>query len=222
MRYVFVALIAAFLFLGGCDTKQPPVKIVCIGDSLTVCGGDGGRYTDWLQTWLPEYIIINKGVNGDTLAGGRQRFQPDVLELKPDVVVIELGANDFWQRQRPIEALKEDLEEMVKRAKDAGAEVVIASCFGRRDYTTEDDVEYDPAHYDFADAIAEMESDICIRYGCFYVPNMQVDIKPNGRVPYWADDNHPNKEGNKFVAKRILGKLKEAIAAARTKGRRQA
>jgi lysophospholipase L1-like esterase len=180
---------------------------------LTVCGEPGGRYSDWLAKWLPNDVIINKGVNRDTLAGGRARFEQDILALKPDVVIIELGAADFWQMKRDIPQLKADLEDMVARAKQAGIKVVIASCFGRRDYLTEEKVEFDPVRYGFADRIWQMEEEICKKYGCFYVPNMQVDIKPNGKEPYWADKLHPNKEGNKFVAKRILAELKKALKA---------
>jgi len=44
---------------------------------------------------------------------------------------------------------------------------------------------------------------------------MQMDIKPNSREPYWADKNknHPNKKGNKYVAKRILKQLNKALKA---------
>ena len=52
------------------------------------------------------------------------------------------------------------------------------------------------------------------RYDCFYVPNMQIDIKPNWTIPYWDDKNHPNELGNEFVAKRILPELKRALKKA--------
>jgi lysophospholipase L1-like esterase len=207
-------MMMAVLFSQGCR-QDTPKTIVCIGDSLTVCGGEGGRYTDWLAQWLAPHDIFNKGVNGDTLAGGRSRFERDVLALKPDVVVVELGANDFWQMKRPIEQLRKDLEDMVSRAKKAGAEVVIASCFGNRDYAAEKKVEYGVERYRFADQIWLMEEDVCHRYGCLYVPNVQADIKPNGKKPYWDDTNHPNKEGNRFVAKRILTAMQKALAAAK-------
>lgn len=181
-----------------------PLRIVCIGDSLTSCGGEGGKYTDWLSIYLPNDEIINKGIGGDTLEGGRKRFEKDVIELKPDIVIIELGANDFWRKKRPIEQLKPDLEYMVQSAKGIGAEVVIASCFGRRDYAAEQKVEFTPDKYDFGTAISKMEEEICAKYDCMYVPNMQIDIKPNGTAPYWDDTNHPNKAGNEFVAKQIL------------------
>jgi len=207
-------MLLAVLGLCGCRKATPQI-IVCIGDSLTACGGEGGRYTDWLQQWLPNDRIINKGINGDTLAGGRERFDRDVLSYKPDVVVIALGANDFWQNKRGIEQLRQDLELMVVRAQHAGAQVVIASCFGQRDYLIEEQIEYGVEKYGFADDIGKMEQEVCRRYNCFYVPNMQIDIKPNGSDRYWSDKYHPSKTGNRYVAKRIYAELKKAIAKKR-------
>ena len=204
-------LLAGAILISGC-AKQKPKTIVCIGDSLTVCGGQGGKYTDYLAKWLPKHKIINKGISGDTLTGGRKRFQKDVISLNPDIVVIELGANDFWQKKREIPELKNDLEYMVVQAKNIGARVVIASCFGDRDFESEQKIEFGADHFDYGNAIAKMESEIVAKYNCFYVPNMQIDIKPNGKVPYWTDDNHPNEFGNEFVAKRILTELEKALA----------
>ena len=208
---ICVVILAGLVLPAGCRKQRQSQTVVCLGDSLTACGGKGGRYSDWLARWLSNEVIVNKGVNRDTLAGGRARFERDVLALKPDVVIIELGANDFWQMKRGISQLKADLEDMAARAKEAQIEVVIASCFGERDYLLEEKVEFGPQRYGFADRIWRMEKEICEKYSCFYVPNMQIDIKPNGREPYWADNLHPNKEGNKFVAKRILTELKKAL-----------
>ncbi len=196
--------------------SQPPVRVVCVGDSLTACGGPGGRYTDYLSAWLPSAEIINKGISGDTLGGGRKRYEQDVLALSPGIVVIELGANDFWKAKRAIEELAADLEHMVSAARRTGAQVVIASCFG--------DVETGDASPEFQDdirsryarEIARFERDIAACYGCFYVPNMQVDIKPITDHPqFWAKDRHPNKAGNEFVARRILPELEKALSAKR-------
>lgn len=213
MRIMLLGMMSmALCGMTGCGSE--PKTIVCLGDSLTACGGEDGKYSDWLGQWLPEHTILNKGVGGDTLAGGRARFAKDVLELKPDVVIIELGANDFWQQKRSIEELKNDLADMVRQAKAAGIEVVIASCFGERDYQKEKDVEFKPERFDYAQAIAQMEREVCKEYACFYVPNMQIDIKPNGTVPYWDDTNHPSKMGNELVAKRILTAVKKALKKA--------
>ena len=210
-----VALVGMLALVGGCRGKgQVAGTVVCIGDSLTAFGGAEGRFSDWLAKSLPDVVFINKGIPGDTLAAGRRRFQRDVLEIAPEVVVIALGTNDFYQRERPVPFLLADLEDMVRRAKKAGIEVVIASCFGGRDYQAEPEIEFPRDRFEFAAAIARMEEDVCRQYGCFYIPNMQADIKPNGREPYWDDSVHPSKAGNEFVAQRILPAVKKALARA--------
>lgn len=210
---VYTVVLAGLLLPASCRKQPESRTIVCLGDSLTTCGGAGGRYSDWLTGWLPNEIIVNKGLDRDTLAGGRARFGRDVLGLGPDVVIIALGAADFWLMKTDISQLKADLEDMLARAKQAGIQVVIASCFGQRDYLLEENVEFGPERYGFAERIWRMEQQLCQKYGCFYVPNMQIDIKPNGKGPYWDDNIHPSKEGNRFVAKRILAELKKALKA---------
>jgi len=204
------------LLLTGCMTVKSPPRIVCIGDSLTACGGPGGHYTDHLAAWLPGCEVINKGVGGDTLAGGKKRYQRDVLDLNPDIVVIELGANDFWKAKRPLDELAADLECMVKAARRARAQVVIASCFGDVE-TGDTSPEFkEDVHARYARGIARFERDISARYSCFYVPNMQIDIKPVKDYPQdWDDSHHPNKKGNERVARRIFTELEKARAAGR-------
>ncbi|MCK4982229.1 MAG: hypothetical protein KAS17_04845 [Victivallaceae bacterium] len=114
---LFVFL-ANLLSIPGCSRKKPRT-IVCLGDSLTACGGLVGKYPDYLQQQLPGHFIINKGIGGDTLAGGRKRFEKDVLQRQPDIVVIALGANDYWQMKRSISELTDDLEYMVKKCAPA-------------------------------------------------------------------------------------------------------
>jgi len=209
-----------FTLLIGCKSvgpapclQTPPLRIVCIGDSLTVCGGPGGRYTDYLAAWLDGHEVVNKGIYGDTLGGGRKRYEQDVLALNPDIVIIELGANDFWQARRPIDGLAADLEYMTAAARNAGAQVVIASCFGDADGSSPE--FQSPIQPRYAAGIARFERDIAVRYDAFYVPNMQADIKPNTRTEYWGDDNHPNKTGNEFVARRIWIELQKALERTR-------
>lgn len=207
-------LLPLILLLTGCITVKPLLRVVCIGDSLTACGGPGGHYTDYLAAWLPQCEVINKGIGGDTLGRGRKRYQTDVMDLNPDVVVIELGANDFWRAKRPLDELSADLEYMVKTARQAGTQVVIASCFGDVE-TGDNSPEFkENVHARYACGIARFERDISVRYGCFYVPNMQIDIKPVKDHPQdWGDTHHPNKIGNERVARRILPELKKALRA---------
>ena len=200
--------------LAGCMTVKTPPRIVCFGDSLTACGGPEGHYTDWLAKWLPDSEVFNKGIGGDTLGGGRARYQKDVMDLSPDVVVIALGANDFWRARRPLDELAADLEYMVDAARRAGMQVVIASCFGDVETGDPSPEFQEDLHARYARGIARFEKEIVERDNCFYVPNMQIDIKPVKNHPqYWNDTNHPNKAGNELVARRIFAELEKALAA---------
>ncbi len=190
------------------DTR--PV-LVCLGDSLTSCGGQGGRYSDWLARFMPYVRVIDAGVGGDTLMGGRARFERDVLAHNPDILVIALGANDFWQRNRPPEALAADLEAMVREARSRSMQVVVASCFGDRFFWEEPCVEFTPDRFALAREIARLERRVCETHGAEYVPNMQIDIKPNRLPPYWDKTDHPNRAGNEQVALRLLPAIRRAV-----------
>ncbi len=190
------------------SSKKRPVKsrIVCFGDSLTVCGGRDGRYTDWLASFLPDCEIINKGVGGDTLMSGRARFQEDVISLEPDIVVIELDANDFWAKARTIEELRNDYAFMIKKAQKNNIKVVLAGVFGDMVDNQGTPVLKVWGTNDFGRQILEMERELASKYNCEHIENIQADIK---NKKYWIDSNHPNKQGNRFVALRILPAVKK-------------
>jgi len=186
--------------------------LVCLGDSLTSCGGPDGHYSHWLAKFMPYVRVIDAGIGGDTLDGGRARFERDVLAHEPDLLLIALGANDFWRRSRTVDEMRDDLETMVKRARSKGMQVVVASCFGDRQFWEEVCVEFDFNRFELATQMARMEREVCRENGCQYVPNMQVDVKPNRLPPYWDETDHPNRAGNEQVARRLMPALRQALA----------
>ena len=204
-------LAAAVVWWGVRDTR--PV-LVCFGDSLTSCGGADGHYSHWLAKLMPQVRVVDAGLGGDTLKNGRVRYERDVLKHKPDVVLIALGANDFWQQARPVEEMQADLESMVRDAQARKCQVVVASCFGGRQFWEETCVEFSFSRYELAWEIASMESAVCESLRCLYVPNMQIDVKPNRLPPFWDATDHPNKAGNEQVALRLLPALRTAVAKA--------
>ncbi len=58
----------------------------------------------------------------------RTRLAADVLDEKPDIVLIELGANDWWRDERPYRAWADDLEDFIQRIRRIGAQS--RSCWG--------------------------------------------------------------------------------------------
>lgn len=210
-----VALAAAITLLGGSAAAGPVGCIVCFGDSLTSCGAPDGRYSDMLQSMLPQYRIVNRGRGGDTLGGGLARLETDVLALKPVAVIVGLGANDYWRRARSLNELRQDYETIVSRCRAAGIRVLLISCFGNETTppgTTIDFTRPGLPHVEYARGLAAIERELVKKYQCGYVPDMQCNITPKGRRDLWSDSNHPNAAGNRIVAETILPELRRLLA----------
>ncbi|MBE7465011.1 MAG: hypothetical protein HS116_16160 [Planctomycetes bacterium] len=222
MRRLVTAALAAVLGILALGTyfthrssHRTDRRIVCFGDSLTSCGGWGGRFSDFLALDLPDCEVINKGIGGDTIGGGRWRLRQDVLSLKPRVAVIALGANDFIQASRPLDLIREDLEFILARCRDSKIQVVFASVFGPHLNVAGKEVPkvHPPntlarATPELGYAIQKMEQELCAKYGALYLPNMQYDLN---RPEHWTDANHPSAAGNKLVAARLLPLVQEAL-----------
>lgn len=63
------------------------VDVAFLGDSLT----DGYD----LKKYYPQYLTVNRGIGGDTTFGLEKRLKVSVFDLKPKVVVMLIGANNF-------------------------------------------------------------------------------------------------------------------------------
>lgn len=105
-------------------------KIVAFGDSLTAGLGvsPDEAYPAQLQRRLDaagyRYRVINAGVSGDTTAGGVRRVEW-VLNSKPAIVIVELGANDGLRGIDPAQT-QANLDTIVQRLQAAGVAVVLA------------------------------------------------------------------------------------------------
>lgn len=48
-----------------------------------------------VETYYPEFVVVNRGISGETTIGLEQRLQVSVYDLKPKVVVMLIGANNM-------------------------------------------------------------------------------------------------------------------------------
>ena len=104
--------------------------LVAFGNSLTAGLGvaSGETYPARLQEKLSlagyRYRVVNAGVSGDTTAGALRRVEW-VLKSKPDIVILELGANDGL-RGLDLKDTRANLTLIIQRIQAAGAKVVLA------------------------------------------------------------------------------------------------
>ena len=68
--------------------------------------------------------VTNAGLSGDTSSGGRTRLAWS-LQDKPDLIILELGANDGLRGLDPI-SMRENLEAMIQECLKTGARVILA------------------------------------------------------------------------------------------------
>jgi len=103
-------------------------SILVFGDSLSAAYG-----MDLEQGWAhllseslgPEHSLTNASISGETTSGGRARFELTLEEFKPEVVLLELGANDGLQGLS-LDEMRNNLAQMIELSKEQGAVVALA------------------------------------------------------------------------------------------------
>lgn len=84
-------------FYDGRSSKNRSImmkKILFFGDSITALRKNVVVASELFALRYPQYLIVNKGVPGNDTGLARERFQRDVLEERPDVLIFSFGCND--------------------------------------------------------------------------------------------------------------------------------
>lgn len=131
MKRLFVLWVAA-AFLAGCGGSKTKLEkldssavILAFGDSLTY--GTGATPAESYPAILERSIgrkVVNAGVPGETSGQGLERL-PEVLdEVKPKLLILCHGGNDFLRRLDDAKAAS-NLREMIRLARSKGIPVVL-------------------------------------------------------------------------------------------------
>jgi lysophospholipase L1-like esterase len=191
-------LVLLILFITGCQPQidnraSSGTTVVCFGDSLTAGYGStaGNDYPSLLSKKI-SLPVINAGVTGDTTRDALLRLDHDVLAHDPKLVIITLGANDFFQGTPKKETLA-NMTTIIERIKKQGSMVVWAE--------VKMGILGDPYIDDFT-ALADREH-------IELIPDILSGIIDNPLFKY--DQIHPNDIGYKMMAERIYQKIKGLI-----------
>lgn len=126
-----VALLCAML--AAAPASAADKIVLAFGDSLTAGYGlaPAQAFPVRLEAALrkagvPAHVR-NAGVSGDTSAAGRARLAwvLNALKVKPDLVIVELGANDMLRGLRP-DQTRANLDAILAELKRRGIKVLIA------------------------------------------------------------------------------------------------
>jgi acyl-CoA thioesterase-1 len=122
--------VAATCVLALWATLASAATILVYGDSLSAGYGlPAGK--DWpsllgerLREEHTHYKVANASISGETTLGGRNRIAAALEQYRPDVVIVELGANDGL-RGSGLDAMRANLEAIVDASRRAGARVLL-------------------------------------------------------------------------------------------------
>ncbi len=107
--------------------------ILVFGDSLSASYGlpQGQGWVALLEAKLAQNQaskttckVVNASISGETTSGGLARFSTALTTHKPNIVILELGANDGL-RGLPIAEMQANLNQMITQAKTAKAKVLL-------------------------------------------------------------------------------------------------
>jgi len=196
-RLLATIAIALPLFAGNYgNAVAAPTRILAFGDSLTAGYGlpESDGFVPQLQQALQkmgrEVSVINGGVSGDTTAGGLSRLDW-MLSDKPDVVLLELGANDMLRGLPPAEA-RANLDAIVQRIRQSGAKLLLVGMVAARNMGEEYRQQFDAIYPDLA-----RQHDVPLYP--FFLDGVAARPELNQ-----SDGLHPTKEGVAVIVANIL------------------
>jgi acyl-CoA thioesterase-1 len=125
-----VGAVAAVALAASASAYSAPKTVLVVGDSLSAEYGLA-RGTGWvallesrLKAQKIDATIVNASISGDTTSGGRARLPALLQQHKPNIVVLELGANDGL-RGLPVNAAEDNLRTMIQLAQQTKAKVLL-------------------------------------------------------------------------------------------------
>ena len=127
-RLLAIVALAAAAFTAPAQAATRTLMV--FGDSLSAAYGISPSQ-GWVsllgerikQSGLP-WKVVNASVSGETTDGGLRRLGEDLKRHKPDLVLVELGANDALRGQ-PLSSTRKNLQTMIRLTREARAEPVL-------------------------------------------------------------------------------------------------
>ncbi len=191
-------------------SEPPPIiaakgVIVAMGDSLTAGLGvaPDKSYPALLERMLDEkgydYRVVNAGISGETSSGARSRVDW-ILKLKPDIVIVETGANDGLRGIDP-ELIEENINHIISRFKEEDVAVILA---GMKMVTN--------LGQNYVSSFNQLYTRLAARHQVIFMPFFLEGVAAEPTLNQ-NDGIHPNSAGYRVIADNILPFVEQALEA---------
>lgn len=170
-----------------------------LGDSISAGYGLEKLEEGWVSL-LQEKVrprgitVVNASISGETSAGGLARLDALLERHRPEIVILELGANDGL-RGLPPRQMESNLGTAIRRAQEAGAKVLLLGMkippnYGKR----------------YTDVFEKVYPDLARHYGVVLVPFLLDGVGGNGNLMQ-PDGIHPNQAAQGILLGLVWDKL---------------
>lgn len=208
----FIACLFLMSFRG--DKKK---KVVFFGDSITQAGVQKGGYIDVLQNMIAangaadKFELNGAGISGNKIYDLYLRMDNDVLEKKPDVVVIWVGVNDVWHKSSfgtgtDFDKFGRFYDAVVKKIQAVGAKVIVvtpAAIGEKNDYSNAQDGDLN-AYSSWIRKYAKTNGlGLVDLRNIFHEYSVANNPDNNAKGILTTDGVHLNEKGNALVAEQM-------------------
>lgn len=198
-----VTTLAALAFTILSSTLQAKTILV-FGDSLSagykLVEGEG--WVELLDVQLNKkgktFQVINASISGETSGGGLSRLPKTLQRARPDIVIVELGANDGL-RGYPIKTFKQNLAAIIQLSQQKNAEVLLLGMHIPPNYGQ----RYTQMFYQTYQSLAK-------EYKVPMVPFFLEGVATNDKLMQ-KDGLHPNAKGQPFILENVLPYLQPLL-----------
>lgn len=198
-------LVLAFLAAFPAGAGEKALTIAVLGDSIAEGYGvpKESAFPEQVERLLhdeahhPEARVINAGIGGSTSASGLSRLRW-LLRRKPDILILELGANDALRGIKP-EDTRRNLGEIVEVARRNGIRVLLAGMMAPPNYGAE-----------YSTRFRRIFQEIARRQHVALLPFL-LDRVAGVPALNQEDGIHPNRKGQEIVARNVLKYLKPLL-----------
>ena len=156
-----------------------------------------------------ELNLYNRGISGNKVFQLAERWEKDCIELKPNILSILIGVNDFWHTKTggytgTVETYATDFQNLILQTKNVlpAIKIIILEPFIIHGGTALDDT-WEPNFAPYRDAAKKIASDNSLTF----IPLQSVFNEALKRAPaaYWGRDGvHPSMAGAQLMAQSWL------------------
>ncbi len=204
MRVILSLILSVVgLFPISVAASESPVLLI-LGDSLSA-GFGMDREFSWvhlLEMRLQErghsYRILNSSISGDTTQGGLARLPRLMDRYQPEIIIIELGANDGLRGIDP-GITRGNMTRMIQHGQKGGAQVLLAGIKLPPNYGTA-----------YLEQFESMYADLASKFDTLLVPFFMEGVVFKSEL-LQADGIHPNEKGQPVLLENIWQVLEPVL-----------